>query len=113
MYYYLLFCILAGAGLVHMARRERSKPISTVRKTIPTRNDPWVWWARYLLALFVAAVLLALSGCTRKEDVGTANAYTAPDILRDPETGCQYLSHPYANSALTPRLGRDGKQVCK
>lgn len=66
MYYYLVFCILAGAGLVHLARRERSKPVSAVRKAIPTRNDPWVWWARYLIVLFVAAVLLALSGCTPK-----------------------------------------------
>lgn len=61
MLYYLLFCILAGAGLSLTARRERSKSAPAVRKAIPTRNDPWVWWARYLLALFVAAVLLALS----------------------------------------------------
>lgn len=73
----------------------------------------WSKWSGRIGVLFVAAVLLALSGCTRKEDVGTANAYIAPDILRDPETGCQYLSHPYTNSALTPRLDRDGKQVCK
>lgn len=34
-----------------------------MQKQIPTRHDPWVHWARLLLALVVSAVLLALSGC--------------------------------------------------
>jgi Family of unknown function (DUF6440) len=113
MYYYLVFCILAGAGLVHLARRERSKPVSAVRKTIPTRNDPWVWWARYLIVLFVAAVLLALSGCAR-DDSDPVDGRSGMTPRTDALTGCQYLtySHTYGTS-ITPRMDRDGKQVCK
>ena len=31
-----------------------------MQKSIPTRNDPWARWARFLVVLFVATVLLAL-----------------------------------------------------
>lgn len=37
-----------------------------MHKSIPTRNDPWVRWARILLVLVVAAVSLALSANTLK-----------------------------------------------
>ena len=111
--YYLLFCILAGAGLVHLARRERSKPATAARKAIPTRNEPWVWWARYLIVLFVAGVLLALSGCVgRTGDEAKPEAKVLdPYLYRDRTTGCEYLAA--GSGGLTPRMDRDGKQVCK
>lgn len=31
-----------------------------MQKAIPTRNDPWARWARFLVVLFVSAVVLAL-----------------------------------------------------
>lgn len=35
-----------------------------MHKPIPTRNDPWVRWARVLFVLIVAATALALSACS-------------------------------------------------
>lgn len=33
-----------------------------MQKPIPTRNDPWVRWARLIGVLFVSATVLALLG---------------------------------------------------
>lgn len=67
-------------------------------------------------AILALAVLLA--GCDydpRKEvrttNLGAASSYD-PVLYIDRDTGCHYLSTGNINS-LTPRMGADGKQICK
>lgn len=60
-------------------------------------------------------ILMALlcAGCS----VSSHNDSDMPDgrlsgmnVRTDALTGCQYL---YGGNSITPRMGRDGKQVCK
>jgi len=68
-------------------------------------------WATFIFVAFIAAVLLALTGCAgRTGDVDTAPI--RPVVYRDSETGCEYLSTGNFYE-LTPRMDRDGKQVCR
>ncbi len=46
----------------------------------------------------------------KAEEAGVRNGMRMSSHL-DPVTGCQYLS--VNSSAPTPRMGADGKQVCK
>lgn len=81
-----------------------------MQKPIPTRDDPLAHWARVVFILVVSAVLLALSACSGKD------AYREM-VLIDEESGCQYIGFAhdglFSGSMLKPRIGRDGKQVCK
>lgn len=68
-------------------------------------------WATFLIVAFVAAVLLALTGCGRGEKVWGYPAYIVTDA-----SGCQYITtwrERNAGYGATPRMDRDGKQVCK
>lgn len=49
-----------------------------MHKPIPTRNDPWVRWARILLVLVVAAVSLALASPADAQILPTAPTPTIP-----------------------------------
>ncbi len=47
------------------------------------------------------------------DDTDSANKERSGLVLRtDHGTGCQYLLTPW-DRAITPRMGADGKQVCK
>ena len=85
-----------------------------MNKPIPTLNDPWVRWARLVGVLFVAAVVLALfSGCAR-DDSDPAEGTSGMTPRTDALTGCQYLTYGGSyGAAITPRMDRNGKQVCK
>lgn len=84
----------------------------TERNAVPNRNDPWVQWARAIFLLFVAAVMLAsISGCQPRVGDKSPTAYD-PVLYIDTETGCHYLATRSTN-ALTPRMDRNGKQVCR
>lgn len=64
---------------------------------------------RMISNLTIATAIL-LSGChARTDDRG--DAYD-PVLYRDRVTGCEYLSTGNTAS-LTPRMGADGKQVCR
>lgn len=84
---------------------------------IPTRPSPWASWSALLIAFFVAATLLALTGCSPDATYEKNRSSATPGgILRavsDEETGCQYLVFVGPTGGITPRLNRDGKQVCK
>lgn len=82
-----------------------------MNKPIPTRSDPWARWAKILLALIVSATLLALAGCAPRDDSDSVEGRSGLVPRTDALTGCQYLTGP--SGSITPRLGRDGKQVCK
>lgn len=63
-----------------------------------------------------AVILLALlcAGCGPRDDTDPPEGRSGMVPLVDALTGCQYLKGPgYWNGALTPRLDRNGKQVCK
>ena len=75
------------------------------------RGEPCAWskWSGRVVLLFVVAVLLAmLSGCSEAR----ADGPQPPAVYVDPMTRCHYLSTGH-DSGLTPRMDRDGKQVCK
>jgi hypothetical protein len=44
-----------------------------------------------------------------RDDSDGPNEYSHMDVYTDHLTGCQYLSH----WSLTPRMGADGKQICR
>ena len=44
------------------------------------------------------------------DDTDQANQRSGMALHVDALTGCQYLRY---SSGLTPRMGRDGKQICK
>ena len=64
----------------------------------------------------VLMAILMLSACERWNEPGPrtrdkAEAYD-PLVYRDQLTGCEYLTRGQPASSLTPRMGRDGKQIC-
>lgn len=61
-------------------------------------------------AILALAVLLA--GCDNKDDSSPAGGRSGLVIYTDNLTGCQYLQAG-GDRALTPRMGADGKQICK
>lgn len=55
-------------------------------------------------ASFIFMVLaLALAGCFSKASAG--RVFSEPTVLKDWETGCEYLSW---SSSITPRIDSDG-----
>lgn len=80
-----------------------------------------------LAACFVAAAVMgALTGCVRETSAGGQSPFVtvAPgggDMdgknvrpIRDAETGCEYiLVTGVYTSSLTPRMGFDGRQICR
>jgi hypothetical protein len=65
----------------------------------------------YLQGLGAAILFCCYVGCSKVE-AGQEFTHT-PIIFEDPLTGCQYLTNSSGNAALTPRLDRDMKQICK
>lgn len=68
-----------------------------------------------MLIVAVAALGVILLGCTKKEGPPALSNYdydrTSDMTVRtDPLTGCQYLT---SGHGITPRMGADGKQICK
>lgn len=84
---------------------------------IPTRRsllrDPATW----LLAFLFVSVLLTLAGCAPSATYEKNRSDDSPGgILRavtDIDTGCQYLVFVGPTGGITPRMDRNGKQVCK
>ena len=65
-----------------------------------------------LFALFYALASLASNYLAARDDSDPPGGRSGMLIFTDHLTGCQYLSRPFYSS-LTPRLGADGKQVCR
>lgn len=70
--------------------------------------------ARIVPKLAAAALILAVcAGCApRTSDVAKGKEANEPVVYRDSVYGCEYLTTGQYNT-LTPRMGADGKQVCK
>ena len=88
-----------------------------MQNKIPTRRSAWPSWSAYLIVAFVVAVLLALTGCSPSATYEKNRSDDSPGgILRavtDADTGCQYLVFVGPTGGITPRLDRNGKQICK
>ena len=80
-----------------------------MNRPIPTRRRYPRAWVVFSI-IVVACLMGALVGCDSPAATNTGNSWT-PSVWTDSETGCQYLS-PRDGKAITPRMGRDGKQVC-
>lgn len=70
-------------------------------------------------AIVLALVALLCAGCVKKEvDLpvqkidGLKTYIWGASVVIDPGTGCQYLLIN-ERGGLTPRMGADGKQVCR
>jgi hypothetical protein len=66
-----------------------------------------------LFAAFVAAIGVMVIGLMQpgRDDSDTVNRRSGMDVHRDALTGCEYLSRQFGG--LVPRMGADGKQVCR
>ncbi len=60
-----------------------------------------------IFALFIGGALLLNN--KPYDDTDPAGGRSGMTLLTDHGTGCQYL---YRSGAITPRMGRDGRQVC-
>lgn len=60
-----------------------------------------------------AIILLALlcAGCSHDDPDATNGTRSGLTPITDHLTGCQYLY--YGVNSLTPRMGADGKQICR
>lgn len=55
------------------------------------------------------------AGCSR-DDSDPEGGRSGFHVFTDALTGCQYIGWPsmvWGGAAITPRMGADGKQVCK
>ncbi|WP_372011408.1 DUF6440 family protein [Paenibacillus chitinolyticus] len=70
--------------------------------------------------ILLSAIVLTLSGCSAAAESKTSQRIKLEDvgervvIITDTETGCQYFGYGISSNgkALTPRLRKDGRQVC-
>lgn len=85
-----------------------------MQNRIATCSSPWSRWARLLIALFISATILALTGCAPHDDSDPPEGRSGMTPRTDALTGCQYLTYGTVYGAsITPRMDRSGKQVCK
>ena len=69
-----------------------------------------VWLCRWVFVVYVFATLVANSPIGRdNSDPGQWGGRSGITPRTDALTGCQYLEA--ANGGITPRLGRDGRQL--
>ena len=64
----------------------------------------------WVLGMAIFGVVGAFMGEFDRDDTDSPSARSNMELLTDYGTGCQYL---YRNGSITPRMGRDGNQVCK
>lgn len=64
------------------------------------------------ILFLVVMVALVCAGCGPGPRVGDREPIN-PGIYRDIETGCDYLARGNNQGGLTPRMGADGKQICR
>ncbi len=60
--------------------------------------------------LIVMAMAVTLAGCA-KDDSDPENGVSGMNVYRDNLTGCEYLG--ITHGGLTPRMDRNGQQVCR
>lgn len=84
---------------------------------IPTYRSPWRSPTAWLVAALIVTVLLSVAGCEgspaqpAKADQKPVPSFYSVSLYTDPDTGCEYLAQ--YRGGITPRLDRNGKQVCK
>lgn len=70
----------------------------------------------YLIAAAVVAALLTGCGKSELSISERVKRLESPggilSVSVDEKTGCQYLIFTGSQGGITPRMGRDGKQVC-
>lgn len=77
------------------------------------------WWFGFMftggalsaIGIGVAAAAMASQFLAPTDETDGAGASSQMALRVDHGTGCQYLES--SRGSLTPRMGRDGKQVCK
>jgi hypothetical protein len=86
---------------------------------IPTHVPFWrTGPARCVLVIVVAVVLAQMVGCEKRELSVSQRLreLESPggilEVTVDEKTGCQYLVFTGPSGGITPRMDRDGKQVC-
>lgn len=65
--------------------------------------------ALVIIMVGVLSVIFINNHVAPYDDSDPPNGRSGMDVLTDHLTGCQYL---YRRGAITPRMDRDGKQIC-
>lgn len=72
---------------------------------------------KYVIVVVVAAwlcLIFALSGAGRRDDSDPPSGRSGIVPRRDALTGCEYLTYGTVyGAAITPRMDRNGKQICR
>lgn len=65
------------------------------------------------IALIAVSIAFVVSGCGSRaaDDQSGIRPLVMATVVKDKETGCEYVSN--GSSGMYPRLGRDGKQICR
>lgn len=63
-----------------------------------------------VIAIGVLMILLSSFITNPRDNTDPPNGRSGMMLLTDHMTGCQYL---YRHGAITPRMGKDGKQLCE
>jgi hypothetical protein len=66
--------------------------------------------ASFFVTVFIVIVAVILAGRGDRDDTDPPDGRSGLSLYTDSKTGCQYLRAGI--SGLTPRLDRDGKQIC-
>lgn len=112
-------------GGAERAREAIAKATGAAQYRIPTCSRlPRAW---IIFTIIVAACLLgALAGCSRrgesvmdrveqveaKEKIQASSSSGILRSIKDPDTGCEYLVFAGPSGGITPRMDREGKQIC-
>jgi hypothetical protein len=62
--------------------------------------------------VIIAAITVIAVSLPQRDDSDTADVRSGMSIHRDALTGCEYFSRGFFGG-LTPRMNREGKQVCR
>ncbi len=68
------------------------------------------------LAGIALVLVFVFAGCGARDDSDPPRGHSGLVVLTDSLTGCQYLALEdpwHTGVALTPRMGADGRQVCR
>lgn len=63
-----------------------------------------------MLTILLLSAAIALTGCSPDDSDGANGSISGMEPHVDAKTGCEYLS--VAHGGITPRLDRDGHQIC-
>lgn len=66
------------------------------------------------LFVVILAVMAVVSWFTPTDDSDPPGGRSGMGVYRDALTGCEYLGRiSFFSTAITPRMNREGKQICR